>query len=47
MARRLAWRFVAVAGVLVSGAVIGLAPGQVRAGLVFDALVLLAVAWSA
>lgn len=45
--RRVAWRFVAIAAVLVSGGVIGLAPGQARAGLVFDALVLVAVAWSA
>ena len=40
MARQPAWRLAALAGVAVSAAVIGLAPGQAMAGLVVDGLVL-------
>jgi hypothetical protein len=41
-----AWRLCALAGVLVSAPVIGLAPGQAVAGLVVDGLVLVLVAAS-
>ncbi len=41
-----AWRVTALAGVLISVPVIGLAPGQAVAGLVVDGLVLLLVAVS-
>jgi hypothetical protein len=47
VARRTAWRVTALAGVVVSAPVIGLAPGQAVAGLVVDGLVLvlIAVTW--
>jgi hypothetical protein len=43
---RSAWRMTALAGVVVSAPVIGLAPGQAVAGLVVDGLVLVLVAVS-
>jgi len=47
VAGRAAWRATAVAAVVVSAPVIGLAPGQAVAGLVVDGLVLVlaAVSW--
>ena len=46
-AGRAAWRLTALAGVVVSAAVIGLMPGQAVAGLVIDGLILalVAVSW--
>ncbi len=46
-AGRAAWRLTALAGVVVSAAVIGLMPGQAVAGLVIDRLILalVAVSW--
>ena len=41
-----AWRLTALAGVVVSAAVIGLMPGQAVAGLVIDGLILVLVAVS-
>jgi ABC-2 type transport system permease protein len=43
-AGRPAWRLIALAGIVMSAPVIGLAPGQAVAGLVVDGLVLLLVA---
>jgi hypothetical protein len=43
---RAAWRWTALAGVVVSAPVIGLMPGQAVAGLVIDGLVLAVVAAS-
>jgi hypothetical protein len=45
-AGRAAWRMTALAAVVVSAAVIGLAPAQATAGLVVDGLVLVVVAIS-
>jgi hypothetical protein len=45
-AGRPTWRLTALAGVVVSAPVIGLAPGQAVAGLAVDGLVLLLVAVS-
>jgi len=45
-AGRAAWRMTALAGVVVSAPVIGLAPGQAVAGLAVDGLVLVLVAVS-
>jgi hypothetical protein len=46
VAGRAGWRLAALAGVVVSAPVIGLAPGQAVAGLVVDGLVLVLVAAS-
>ena len=46
VAGRPAWRVIALAGVVISAPVIGLAPGQAVAGLVVDGLVLVLVAVS-
>jgi hypothetical protein len=46
VAGRTAWRVTALAGVVISAPVIGLAPGQAVAGLVVDGLVLVLVAVS-
>lgn len=46
VAGRTAWRMTALAGVVISAPVIGLAPGQAVAGLVVDVLVLVLVAVS-
>jgi hypothetical protein len=46
VARRAEWRLAALAGVIISVPVIGLAPGKAVAGLVVDGLVLLLIAVS-